>query len=361
MASARSSESIFVKSLLHDYRIDFESFTHGFGETVILIDSKVNNLYFNYEANNAIIIDATEENKNIGSVVKVVDTLILAGVNRSEWITVIGGGVIQDIATMATSIYKRGLMWRFIPTTLQAMIDSCVGGKSSINHGGAKNVLGNFYPPYEILIDVKFLSTLDQNDLICGLIEGAKICAASGPEELDDFLTIAKQLSIPYDSKQAQGWESLIHLALHQKKSFVELDEFDVGIRKLLNFGHTFGHAIEASTDFEVPHGIAVGVGILVSNEFASDYQNFLRDDLIPFLEKILEPVISIYMPSLNKIEWESFFEALAQDKKSERNYYNFIVPTSNGLKLIREDISEATKNRVTTAFKGAIDRLATS
>lgn len=352
MASDLSKEKIHIKSSIHNYEISFGSHSEKSLGGPMIIDANVRDLYFKENTNSMDIIYSSEENKNIGSVLEIVDYLMLGGLNKTDFVTVIGGGVVQDIATLATSIYKRGIPWRFVPTTLQAMMDSCVGGKSSINYGGAKNILGNFYPPTEIIIDVNFLSTLKQSDIVCGLVEGAKICAASGWEKLDHFLSKANLLSNPYEDSQKEHWVDLIQFVLLQKRHFVEVDEFDIGIRRLLNFGHTFGHALEASTDFAIPHGVAVGIGILISSEFSQGEPNATAGMLNPFIERILEPIISDFKTTLNALTPSKYLSALRHDKKSERDYYNFIVPTSNGLGLSQQLICDETDQRLLNSYK---------
>jgi 3-dehydroquinate synthase len=346
-----------VKSSIHDYEVQFRKFSPEIAKGISFIDANVKDTHFANSPLPFSLIRVTEECKTIHSVVNLIDVMIANGLKRGEWITVIGGGVVQDIATLATSIYKRGLPWQFVPTTLQAMIDSCIGGKSSINHEGLKNVIGNFYPPTEILIDVEFLRTLPDSDLICGLIEGAKICAASGPEELERFISKARQLALPFNANEAILWESLIRHTLLEKRKFVEADEFDLGVRRLLNFGHTFGHAVEASTNYYIPHGIAVGIGILMAAEFVNQGESTHRSILTSYIEDVLQPVIPKYLPSLNKIDLNHFMMALSQDKKSERENYNFIVPTDIGLQIIKEEISEKTTIRINETLSKVIQK----
>jgi 3-dehydroquinate synthase len=357
LGSLGKNSSFVVQSRIHDYRIQFGHFLPSDELKNAFVDENVHKIYFTNLPEPLKIIQSSEDRKTIHSVLEFIDALVDSGINKGDGITVIGGGVIQDIATMAASLYKRGVPWCFVPTTLQAMIDSCLGGKSSINFGGNKNVLGNFYPPNEILIDVRFLETLANVDLICGLLEGAKICAASGPEVLTDFLSIARKLSIPYDPSQSELWEGLIHLSLLEKKKFIEIDEFDTGLRKLLNFGHTFGHAVEMATNFRIPHGIAVGFGIMMSSEFAHGSSSSNGDALNAYIEGIVKPVVAEYLPSLLRIDINDFIAALAQDKKTDKQHYSFIVQTPEGLKILKEEISVSTTNRIDRALGSTINR----
>ena len=186
------------------------------------------------------------------------------GANRATHLIAIGGGVIQDIVTFCASVYMRGLRWTYMPTTFLSMADSCIGGKSSINVMGYKNLVGNFYPPSQVLIDVDFVDTLDAEKVVGGLFEAAKICYARSYGEFAAYLAEHPASKMSLDVAHV-----VIVRALRTKKWFIEIDEFDKKERLLLNFGHTFGHAIEAGGDFSVPHGIAVGLGMLVAIKYA--------------------------------------------------------------------------------------------
>jgi 3-dehydroquinate synthase len=156
----------------------------------------------------------------------------------------------------------RGVEWEYLPTTLLAMVDSCIGGKSSINVGPYKNLVGTFHPPTHIRIDPRLVETLPTEAKLSGLLEACKICFCRGSNTFVDYLSL--QPSPTMGDAQIQG---VIELSLSAKKWFIEIDEFDQADRLLLNFGHTFGHAIEAASDFRVAHGIAVGIGMLCALE----------------------------------------------------------------------------------------------
>ncbi len=156
------------------------------------------------------------------------------------------------------SVYMRGLQWAYIPTTLLAMCDSCIGGKSSINVGPYKNLVGTFHPPAAIMIDPGLVSTLSLEQTVSGLVEACKICYCRGTAAFQEYLDLK-----PSPSMTEGQIEQAVLLSLSSKKWFIEIDEFDRAQRLLLNFGHTFGHAIEGASHFRISHGIAVGVGML--------------------------------------------------------------------------------------------------
>ena len=203
---------------------------------------------------------AVEQNKTLETSAKIIEAMRSKGIQRQSHLKAFGGGIIQDLATITASLYMRGIGWTYHPTTLLGMVDSCIGGKSSINVGRYKNVAGNFYPPQKIIIDVEFCKTLALAEQVAGLCEAIKICYAAKNNSFNQYLENFSDLSLPLSSNKLL---SLIELSLLTKKTFIEEDEFDHGPRLLLNFGHTFGHAIEAATHFSINHGVSVGIGML--------------------------------------------------------------------------------------------------
>lgn len=205
----------------------------------------------------ALFLAAHEATKSLESIPRLILDLKSMGANRQTRILAAGGGIVQDVATFVTSIYMRGVPWSYIPTTVLAMVDSCIGGKSSINVGTSKNIVGTFHPPSSIAIDPALAYSLDVDQRVSGLIEAAKICYCKGADAFAEYLRFAPDAALPVDRL-----ESVIELSLLAKKWFIEIDEYDRKERLLLNFGHTFGHAIEGASRFRIGHGIAVALGI---------------------------------------------------------------------------------------------------
>ena len=186
-------------------------------------------------------IDAAEERKNLSYAEELILACREAGARRGTRLLAAGGGVVQDLVTLVASLYMRGLPWSFAPTTLMSMADSCIGGKSSINAGGVKNLVGNIYPPAAVAVDPAFLPTLSREAIVAGLAEAAKICYCRSAAAFEEYL-------VRYKAFEAGDATPLLFHVLDSKRWFVEIDEFDRKERRLLNFGHTFGHALEAAT-----------------------------------------------------------------------------------------------------------------
>lgn len=306
-----------------------------------------------------IEIEATEENKALDRMAPIIEQLKRFGATRETEIVAVGGGIVQDIATFVASVYMRGLRWQYFPTTLLGMVDSCIGGKSSINVGMYKNLVGNFHPPAQILIDLAFIDSLDAAQLISGMMESVKICYARGVEEFGAYLKLPHTVPLGRDTAAR-----IIEQSLRAKKWFIETDEFDQAERLLLNFGHTFGHALESATHFDVPHGIAVGVGMLTACRFAentgrlSERGKRLAGALVEHVRALLVPV-SHTLSSLDGVSPQSLFQHFKNDKKHSQSHYRVIVPVRDGeLERISLERNEATSESIIEAFTRSLREL---
>lgn len=248
-----------------------------------------------------------ENFKTLTAVQDVIDFMLDVGVQKKDTILVRGGGFIQDIGSFSAHIYKRGIEWIFEPTTLLAMADSCIGGKSGLNVGKYKNQVGVFHPPFEIYINTKWLLTLKAQDLRNGIAEMKKHFI------IDGSLRSIKNIDA-----------DLIRESLLVKKNIIEQDEFDAGLRKVLNFGHTYGHALEAYTDGSVPHGEAVLWGMKCALIFAK-LKNLISDVDYVSLYDYLRDAPKF---KLNKRKYMTF---LKQDKKAVGNEIDLILPYGVG------------------------------
>jgi 3-dehydroquinate synthase len=304
-----------------------------------------------------IVIEAVEANKSLEFAPHVIKELRKLGADRTSHLVAIGGGIIQDVTTFAASIFMRGVPWTYMPTTLLGMVDSCIGGKSSINAAGYKNLVGNFYPPGKVLVDVSFIATLDAEMIIGGLFEAAKICYASSYSGFLQYL--AQEPSWPISKEQAQR---VISHSLRTKKWFIEVDEFDQKERLLLNFGHTFGHAMEAGTDFGISHGIGVGLGMLVATEYAKRHASLTDSGLAraahlaSHVRTMLDAGEWRAQSKLPVVDLALVMEKFDHDKKHQPGSYRIIVPSGDGgLELISVPKSDKVRGDIVSAFERAL------
>ena len=298
-----------------------------------------------------IYIDAVESSKTLSTVEEVIISLQKLGARSNSKVVAIGGGIIQDIMTLVASLYMRGIAWIYVPTTLLAMADSCVGGKSSINTKTVKNLIGNIFPPETIYADTDFVSTLSDEDFSAGLAEASKICFCKGADEFQKFLNLPS-------SKSPKYLAQMLPLVLNAKKWFVEIDEFDHSERKQLNFGHTFGHALEVGSSYGIAHGLAVASGV----KAAMIYESKSR-----VLSKVEEQFM-LYADSLvngpkfnwstDDIDWESYASALNADKKHSETEYVLLLPNAGGgVRMQRIKKSQEVLNAMIDAQKQSLGR----
>lgn len=308
----------------------------------LIIDAKVAELYKEplkraLAGESVLKIDATEPNKSLEKIPDYVTHLLECGIKRDHTLIAVGGGIIQDITAFIAATLLRGLHWRFYPTTLLAQADSCIGSKSSINVGEFKNQVGTFTPPDEVIISTDVLGTLTDTEMRSGFGEMIKVHVISGRKDTDMFLR-----SYPRLREDRALLEKTIRRSLEIKKGFIEKDEFDLGDRLVLNYGHSFGHAIESATEYAVPHGIAVTIGMDMANRF-SEQRGLLSRSVV----EELSPVLKINSAGYESvpIPFERFFPALRRDKKASSKGIRLALLKGPGEVFI-ERISEESELR---------------
>ena len=336
------SEKIIIQSHKGPYTVFFDEDISNNIDSVFnntphfIVDAKVAHIY-RVELNsvlkhpNTILIKATEENKSIGLIIPVIEQLVENKARRDHTLIAIGGGIIQDITCFIASTLMRGMMWKFYPTTLLAQSDSCIGSKSSINLSDTKNILGTFNPPNEIFICRTFLDTLDHQDILSGIGEILKVHAIQDKASFD-------QLSADYDQLLTDRVVLLRYIrdSLRIKQKYIEVDEFDRDIRNIFNYGHSFGHAIESATDFAVPHGIAVTIGMDMANRIAV-LRNLLPEEHYHRMHSVLRKNYADFTSTI--ISVDSLLAALMKDKKNTASKLVLIFPLGEDARIERVKI----------------------
>ena len=265
-----------------------------------------------------IVVNAQETQKSYEQLIPIIQELINCGFRKNHKLIGIGGGIIQDITAFISSIMYRGVNWMFFPTTLLAQGDSCIGSKTSINFGEFKNQVGGFYPPNKIYINLDFLSSLTQEDLQSGLGEMSHYFVVAGEKDFKDY---KRDYESVLNNKNTLA--KMISNSLKIKKNYVEIDEFDQNKRQVFNYGHTFGHAIESLTNYNVPHGIAVSFGMDMAN-FISVKKKYLSINIRYEIRELLEKIWSNY--DIKGMDVEKFAQALSKDKKNVGNELRLIL-----------------------------------
>jgi 3-dehydroquinate synthase len=302
--------------------------TSQVGNSVIIIDENVARLHkerLGLASLRLPILELTahEANKSLSGVQTVLRFLLSNNGTRTTRAMVIGGGIIQDISAFACHSFFRGIEWDFYPTTVLSMADSCIGSKSGLNFDNTKNLVGVFENPRLIVIDTKFTETLLPSEIISGLGEVLKLALISGEESVERYKANWPR-GLPITNL-----EQLIRDALSTKKPFIEQDEFDHGVRRILNYGHTFGHALESVTNYAIPHGQAVVVGMDLVNFLAVKYQ-FMSYDVFNRVHQLITDRFLIKQ-RLGTDQIAAFITAAARDKKRTSQGLNLAILNSPG------------------------------
>lgn len=347
-----------IRSRIKDYRVIFEEgfeFLEKLSKTedaLFVVDERVYGIYRDQMAGivggRLVLLKAEERNKNIDTALYICESMTGIPAKRNSVIVSVGGGIIQDITGFAANVLYRGVKWIFVPTTLLASCDSCIGGKTSLNYQGFKNLLGTFYPPDEIHVCSSFFRSLSERDYKSGLGEVVKFNLMKGAEGLEQIQAHLGELL----ERKEQVVGQFVHSSLEFKKGFIEEDEFDRDERIKLNFAHTFGHAIESVTSYEIPHGTAVAIGMVIA-DFISRERGLLSGRFEDAAKETLLKVIDIDIRSMEK-PINAIIEAMRKDKKQTGASLTAVLMTdAPGSLRIVHDIS---KEEVEAGFQYFMD-----
>ena len=296
-------------------------------KSVFITDEHVFALYPHYFENRQfIVIQAGEQTKTWSSVQTITEQLIKFEADRKTLLIGVGGGMITDITGFAASIYMRGVSFGFVPTSLLAMVDASIGGKNGINFGLYKNMLGVIRQPVFIFYDVHFLETLADEEWSNGFAEIIKygcIFDSNLFSEVSDH-------NIEYYKKNTTAIQSLIQKCVDWKNKTVVEDEHEKGTRKLLNFGHTVGHAIE--NRIQLSHGYAVSIGMMVASVVSESVTGF-RPEMTELLKKVLQ---QYNLPTQSSFSTNEIMEVLKMDKKRDANSVDYILLKTIGRAVIK-------------------------
>ena len=293
---------------------------------VIITDDVIERLYGDrFPPGNVITIGTGEGIKTLETVNRIYAELVAIEADRSTCIVGIGGGIVCDITGFVASTYLRGIRFGFVASTLLAQVDASVGGKNGVNFGGYKNMVGTFNQPEFVICDLKMLQTLTDEQLQCGFAEIVKHAAIADDGMFKD-LEKNPEKALALD---AELTERLVYDSLVIKSTIVNQDEKEAGERRKLNFGHTFGHAIEKVTG--VPHGQAVSIGMVLAARL-SQHRGMITAGEYERLRLLLE---QLNLPTRMRFDQTAALEALGKDKKREGDNVHFVLLDGLGKAVI--------------------------
>lgn len=286
----------------------------------------------------SISLSAGEQHKQLDTIQYILDTCLEARLDRQSAIVALGGGVVGDMAGFAAAILLRGIRFIQVPTTIVAQVDASVGGKTGVDHPRGKNLIGAFHQPSVVYIDVGTLKTLPERERIAGLAEVVKHAIIRDPE-LFDLLESDIDRFTEFNASDEE-WISLIARNCAIKAEIVGQDERESGLRAILNYGHTAGHAIETlGKYYRYRHGEAVILGMLIAGEIALG-RNLLSVDDHSRHDALVEGILRISLPSDYSVD--AVWECMLSDKKARDGVLTFVLPTGLGVVTTVRDVTPA-------------------
>ena len=314
---------------------------------IAIIDKFIFDKYFNDLSNKKkiLVIKSSEKIKTLETSNRIIDFFIKEKVTKIDNIYAIGGGIIQDLVGYSCYVYKRGIPWIYVPTTMLGMTDSCVGGKVALNYKKKKNLCALFSAPKSVIISLNFLDTLKDKDFLSGIGEAFRLHITGGTKSFYLFNKDINQVL----SRNRIVIKKMIFRSLMIKKTIIEYDEYENDIRRSMNFGHSIGHAYEPLLEYKLPHGLAVSLGICIEliilkklispkmlNEILATFKKF-------FPKKYLILIKNMKIDDINSY--------LISDKKTLGNIIKIAVPINFGnMHFISKKLDENLKKQISKA-----------
>lgn len=312
---------------------------------VIITDSNVNPLYgekarsFFHDAGltaSLIEIPAGEAYKNMSTLVDVAGRLLDLGADRETVLIALGGGVVGDLTGFIASVYMRSVPYIQIPTTLVGQVDSSIGGKTAVDLPQGKNLLGTFYQPGAVFADLDFLETLPEKEFENGLAEIIKY----GVIEDEKMFRRLEEDMEAVRSRDSAELIKIIETCCRIKKSIVEIDEKEQGLRKILNFGHTLGHALEAVSDYSLAHGEGVALGMVAAAKLSAKLQHLPEWEAERLQHVIARAGLPVNIP--DPLDLETVVGRLKMDKKKKDNKIHFVLIKNIGMPFVSASVGES-------------------
>ena len=314
------------------------------GRYVLITDNSVGSLYAKQMMDsfkdvglniNLLEFPAGESSKNINTVQDIVGKLLELGADRGTMLIALGGGVVGDMVGFIASIYMRGIPYIQIPTTLIGQVDSSIGGKTAIDLPHGKNLLGTFHQPCSVFVDLFFLETLPQKELNNGLAEIIKY----GIIDDEKMFRMLEENMEAIKNRDSVLLTKIVENCCRIKKSIVEIDEKEQGLRRLLNFGHTLGHAIEAVSKYTISHGEGVALGMIAAARI-SQKKKYLDIAQVKRIEEIIQrAALPVKIP--RDFSADEIISRLAMDKKKKDDIVHFVLLKKIGMPFVNGGIED--------------------
>jgi 3-dehydroquinate synthase len=350
-----SSYEIRIGTSILDRMILLIAKNHKAAHYVIITDTHVNRLYGQKLQNamseaghhvSTIEIPAGESAKNMATVMDTARSLLDLGADRGTVLIALGGGVVGDLTGFVASVYMRSIPYIQVPTTLVGQVDSSIGGKTAVDLPQGKNLLGTFHQPSAVFVDLDFLETLPQKEYENGLAEIIKY----GIIEDDKMFTLLEENMDAIQSRNPAYLPKIIETCCRIKKSIVEIDEREQGLRRILNFGHTVGHALEAVSEYALSHGEGVALGMIAAARLSAK-MHYLADDDLSRIESVIGKAgLPTRIP--HAFAPQTVIGRLKTDKKKKDGVIHFVLIKKIGMPFVNGGIPDEMINTVLEEMK---------
>lgn len=248
---------------------EYNAFVHA--ADFVIIDANIARLYGTADKDSANVFSVipTEDKKTLDTASQIIDKMIDLGISKGSNVLAVGGGIVQDLSACACALFRRGQPFTYMPTTTLGQLDSCVGAKCAVNTLKAKNILGLFSAPKEVVIPTFMIQSMPPADHRAGLAEMLRLCLTASMDAVETYRELLPAIADP-ESMDLSAYAKAVSVSLSIKKSVVDFDEYERDVRRSMNYGHTFGHAIEKLSNFQIPHGLGVLLGMHIANTYAT-------------------------------------------------------------------------------------------
>jgi 3-dehydroquinate synthase len=352
-------KTIEIKSINGDYLATFHpdhnsllTSIKNISDSYFVVDSALPSIYpdlfLQFPKERVFEVVSDENTKSLSTVESISEWLIDRGASKSSHLIGIGGGVVQDLSTFVSHVFYRGIKWTFVPTTLLSQADSCIGAKCALNIQGHKNQIGVIHTPCAIEIFPGFLNSLPYSEIQSGYGEIAKLAVTGSKQFLVEFEDHLSRYGMVLS-----GIELLIEMSLMAKKDIIDLDEYETGLRRVLNYGHSFGHALESLTKNNVVHGDAVIIGMELIN-YLGLHWGITDLDFQVRMQNLFDANFSqiTIEQNISALEW---VQELNKDKKMKNGKMNFAIPVSQGdIRIVERNLDSDLVNLVGEYISGS-------
>lgn len=353
-----------ISSFPRPYSVNFIDSIADYHQVVatadfVIIDVNIAKIYGIGErrAEATFLVIPSEENKTLETASAIIDQMIDLEISKGSNVVAIGGGIVQDLSACACALYRRGQPFAYMPTTTLGQLDSCVGAKCAVNTTKAKNILGLFSAPKEVVIPIFMIKTMPLLDHRAGLAEMLRLCLTASTSAVHIYSNLLASIAQP-SQLDLIAYAKAVSVSLSIKKSVVDFDEYERDVRRSMNYGHTFGHAIEKLSNFQIPHGLGVLLGMHIANTYSTAIGLMSGSCLSELGIIFRETVHKITLPSFraSSLDPELIISQFRYDKKGDGTSVPLILIEKPGMMVFHHYLFSQSHDLLAKSIRTGID-----